>query len=144
MVIYFKAYINSQLYILGRAKLHWNFSSILKDDSDIHRFSNRKASGAFLIQLEIFQHSSALPNIKYKYSVLFCVICIDYICILCMSRILFFANLLCSFADFLAKVKIYWCFRRVLFNNCGNILWHYLHKYIVIWRVSYSFYYRGL
>ena len=29
-------------YILGRAKLRWNFSSIPKDGSDIHRFSNRK------------------------------------------------------------------------------------------------------
>ena len=51
--IYFKAYTNdlyisyknniSQFYfILGRAELHWNFSSILKDGFDIHRFSNRK------------------------------------------------------------------------------------------------------
>ena len=51
--IYFKAYTNglnishknniAQLYfILGRANLHWNFSSILKDGFDIHRFSNRK------------------------------------------------------------------------------------------------------
>ena len=51
--IYFKAYTNdlyisyknniSQLYfILGRAKLRWNFSSTLKDGFDIHRFSNRK------------------------------------------------------------------------------------------------------
>ena len=51
--IYFKAYTNdlyishknniAQLYfILGRAELHWNFSSILKDGFDIHRFSNRK------------------------------------------------------------------------------------------------------
>ena len=28
--------------MLGRAKLRWNFSSIPKDGSDIHRFSNRK------------------------------------------------------------------------------------------------------
>ena len=51
--IYFKAYTNdlyishknniAQLYfILGRAELCWNFSSILKDGFDIHRFSNRK------------------------------------------------------------------------------------------------------
>ena len=51
--IYFKAYTNDlyishknnivQLYfILGRAELCWNFSSILKDGFDIHRFSNRK------------------------------------------------------------------------------------------------------
>ena len=51
--IYFKAYTNdlyisyknniAQLYfILGRGvlKLCWNFSSILKDGFDIHRFSN--------------------------------------------------------------------------------------------------------
>ena len=47
--IYFKAYTNdlyishknniAQLYfILGRAKLHWKFSSILKDGFDMHRF----------------------------------------------------------------------------------------------------------
>ena len=51
--IYFKAYTNdlyiscknniAQLYfILGRAELLWNFSSMLKDGSYIHRFSNRK------------------------------------------------------------------------------------------------------
>ena len=51
--IYFKAYTNdlyishknniAQLFfILGRAELRWNFSSILKDGFDIHRFSNRK------------------------------------------------------------------------------------------------------
>ena len=50
---YFKAYTNdlyishknyiAQLYfILGRAELHRNFSSILKDGFDIHRFSKRK------------------------------------------------------------------------------------------------------
>ena len=32
-----------ELYIiLGRADLHWDFFSKHKDDSDIHRFSNRK------------------------------------------------------------------------------------------------------
>ena len=51
--IYFKAYTNDeyisdrnkivQLYfILGTAELRWIFSSILKDDFDIYRFSNRK------------------------------------------------------------------------------------------------------
>ena len=51
--IYFEAYTNdqymwhknniAQLYlILGTTELHWNFSSILKDVTDIHRFSNRK------------------------------------------------------------------------------------------------------
>ena len=51
--VYFKAYTNNlcishknniaQLYfILGRAELHRNFSSILRDGFDIHRFSNRK------------------------------------------------------------------------------------------------------
>ena len=29
-------------YILGTAKLRWNFSNIRKDGFDIHRFSNRK------------------------------------------------------------------------------------------------------
>ena len=51
--IYFKTYTNdlyisdknntAQLYfILGRAELHWNFTSILKDAFDIYRFFNRK------------------------------------------------------------------------------------------------------
>ena len=51
--IYFEAYTNDQYishknniaqlyFILGTAELHWNFSSIPKDDPDIHRFSNRK------------------------------------------------------------------------------------------------------
>ena len=50
--IYFKAYTSdlyishknniAQLYfIYGRAELRWNFSNILKDAFDIHRFSNR-------------------------------------------------------------------------------------------------------
>ena len=49
--IYFKAYkydlyishknnIAQLYFILGRAELHWNFPSILKDGFDIHRFSN--------------------------------------------------------------------------------------------------------
>ena len=58
--IFFKAYTRDlyishknnivQLYfILGRAKLRWNFSSILKDGFDIHRLSNRKwVAGASL------------------------------------------------------------------------------------------------
>ena len=65
------------------SKLRWNFSSTPKDGSDIHRFSNRKwvsgicfvgnlwISGASLSWLEIFQHSSALPNIKYNCVALF-------------------------------------------------------------------------
>ena len=92
--IYFKAYINdlyishknniAQLYfILGRAELGWNFSSILMDGFDIHRFSNRKwvltmcsvgnlwISEVSLSQLEKFQRSSALPNIKYNCAILF-------------------------------------------------------------------------
>ena len=73
-----------QLYfILGRAELHWNFSSKPKDGSDIHRFSNRKwvstmctvgnlwISEASLSKLEKFQHSLALLNIKYNCAVLF-------------------------------------------------------------------------
>ena len=74
---------STQLYfILGRAKLRWNFSSIPKDGSDIHRFSNRKwvstmctvgnlgISGASLSKLKKFQCNSALPNIKYNCVVL--------------------------------------------------------------------------
>ena len=93
--IYFESYINTQynwlqnntaqLYFkLGRAKLHWNFSSIPKDGSDIHRFSNMKSVSTMytvgnlwiscitsLSKLEKFQHSLALPNIKYNCAVLF-------------------------------------------------------------------------
>ena len=47
--IYFEAYTNDQYishknniaqlyFILGRAELRWNFSSLLRDASDIHRF----------------------------------------------------------------------------------------------------------
>ena len=50
---YFEAYRNDQYiwhknnitqlyFILGRAKLCWNFSSEPKDVPDIYRFSNRK------------------------------------------------------------------------------------------------------
>ena len=53
--IYFDIYTNDQYiwhknniaqlyFILGRAELRWNFSSIPKDGPDIHRFSNRKVS----------------------------------------------------------------------------------------------------
>ena len=67
----------------GRAELHWNFSSIPKDGSDIHRFSNRKwvstmctvgnlwISEASLSKLEKFQCSLVLLNIKYNYAVSF-------------------------------------------------------------------------
>ena len=51
--IYFKAYTSDQYisdknnivqlyFILGRHELCWNFSCILKDGFDIHRFSNGK------------------------------------------------------------------------------------------------------
>ena len=71
------------LHILWRTKLHWSFSSISKDGSDIHRFSNRKwvstvgnvenlgISEAFLSKLEQFKHSLALPNIKCNCAILF-------------------------------------------------------------------------
>ena len=66
----------------------WNFSSMPKDGSDIHRFSNRKwvlipctvgnlwISQASPNKLGKFQHRSALPNIKYNCAVLFWVKCI--------------------------------------------------------------------
>ena len=53
--IYLEANINKQylwlrnntaqlffILVLGRANLHWNFCSIPKDGSDVHRFSNSK------------------------------------------------------------------------------------------------------
>ena len=90
----FKAYTNdlyishknniAQLYFIsGRAKLRWNFSSWLKDASDIHRFSalymvkthfllgNLWISKPSLSILEKFQHSLALPDIKYNCAILF-------------------------------------------------------------------------
>ena len=40
--IWFKTNTAQLYFTLGRAELHWNFSSIPNDGSDIHRFSNRK------------------------------------------------------------------------------------------------------
>ena len=63
--------------------LHWNYSTVPKDGSDIHRFSNLKwaltmwtvgnlwISGTSLSELKKFTHRSALPNIKYNCVVLF-------------------------------------------------------------------------
>ena len=34
--------IELSFFTLGRAELHWNFSSIPEDGSDIYRFSNKK------------------------------------------------------------------------------------------------------
>ena len=93
--IYFEAYTNDQYishknniaqlyFILGRAELHWNFSSWLRDASDIHRFpalhmvnthfmlENLWISKLSLCILEKFQRSSALPNIKYNCAILLC------------------------------------------------------------------------
>ena len=92
--IYFKAYTNdlyishknnfAQLYFIsGRAELHWNFSSWLRDASDIHRFpalymvktrfllGNLWISKPSLSILEKFQHSLALPDIKHNCAKLF-------------------------------------------------------------------------
>ena len=80
-----RKYIDTaQLYfILGRAELHWNFSSAPKDGSDIQRFSDRKwvltmcIAGNLWIsetsrsKLEKIQCSSVLPSIKYNCTVLF-------------------------------------------------------------------------
>ena len=76
----------AQLYfILGRVKLHWNFSSWLRDGSDIYRLpilhmvkthfllENLWISKPSLSILEKFQRSSALPNIKYNCSILYFV-----------------------------------------------------------------------
>ena len=92
--IYFEAYTNDQYiwhknniaqlyFILGRAELRWNFSSWLKDASDIYRLpilhmvkthfllENLWISKPSLSILKKFQRSSALPNIKYNCSILF-------------------------------------------------------------------------
>ena len=60
---------NAQLYsILCTANLHWNFSSIPKNGSDIHRFCSRKwvLTMCTVGNLWKFQCSMALPNIKYN------------------------------------------------------------------------------
>ena len=85
--IYFEEYSNAQYiwhnnniaqlyFILGRTELHWNFSSWLRDASDIHWFptlhmvkthfllENQLISKPSLSILEKFQRSLALPNIK--------------------------------------------------------------------------------
>ena len=74
----------AQLYfILGKAKLCWNFSSWIRDASDIHRFPTlHMVEIYFLLEnlwisvpslgiLENLQCSSAVPNIKYNCVVLF-------------------------------------------------------------------------
>ena len=69
--IHFKAHINdlyishknniAQLYfILGRAELRWNFSRILKDGFDIHRFSNRKCIDHLCMLQNIFSNRPPL------------------------------------------------------------------------------------
>ena len=68
---------------MGTPELRWNFSSILKDDSDIYRFPTlQMAAIHFLLENpsisesssgipEIFQRSSGVPIIKYYCIVLF-------------------------------------------------------------------------
>ena len=81
--IWHKNNITQFYFILGRAKLRWNFSSWLRDASDIHRFPTvHMVKTHFLLEnlwiskpslgiLERFQRSSALPNIKYNCAILF-------------------------------------------------------------------------
>ena len=68
---------------MGRPELRGNFSSILKDDSDIYRFpslhmaethfllANPSISESSLGILEKFPRSSGLPILIYNYVVLF-------------------------------------------------------------------------
>ena len=70
-------------FLIRAAELRWNFSSLLRDASDIHRFPTvHMVETHFLLEnllisepslgiLEKFQCSSALPNIKYNRAVLF-------------------------------------------------------------------------
>ena len=92
--IFFEPYTNDQYiwhrnniaqlcFILRTAKLHWNFSSWLRDASDIYRFptvhmakthflsENLWISKPSLSLVEKCQCSSAVPNIKYNYIILF-------------------------------------------------------------------------
>ena len=66
---------NIELLILERANLHWNFSSIPKNGSDMYSnmyfVGNLSVSKAYRSKLEKFQCSLALPNIKYNSSILF-------------------------------------------------------------------------
>ena len=92
--IYFETWINNQYnwlqnniaqlyFILWRAKLCWNFSSCLRDATDIYRFpivhmvkthfllENLWISEPSLGIMEKFQCSLTLPNIKYNCAVSF-------------------------------------------------------------------------
>ena len=84
LLIFVVSKLMEKLYfILGRAEWRWNFSSILKDGSYIHRFQKvHMVETHFLLEnlwisepslgiLEKFQHSSALPNIEYNCALLF-------------------------------------------------------------------------
>ena len=122
--IYFQEYINNQYiwhknntaqlyFILGRADLHWNFFSIPKNDSDIHRFCSRKwvLTMCTVGNLGKFQCSMALPNITYNGANVSNVLVINLyfkITIVKPSQ----NWLLC-----LKTVRIYWASFRVL-NSC--------------------------
>ena len=71
--IYFEAYTNDQYiwhknniaqlcFILRTAELCWNFFSILKNGSDIYRFSNRKWLLTKSELTEMLKNSPNLPN----------------------------------------------------------------------------------
>ena len=54
----------AQLYfILGRAELHWNFSSLLKDGFDIHSFPTGSGSQPYAV-LEILSSVTASESMK--------------------------------------------------------------------------------
>ena len=56
---------------MGRVDLHRNFSSLLKDAPDIHRFPAVASGWKILRLLKKFLHRSTVLDIKYNRAALF-------------------------------------------------------------------------
>ena len=107
-------------FILGRAELRWNFSTIPQDGSDINRFltamctvRNLWISEPSWGIVEKFQRSSALPDIKYNFVVLF--LRQMYWLFIYVSKYFLIDHHCKRYVRIfwsLAKGKIYWCSRR--------------------------------
>ena len=133
--IYLGTYINkeyiclktntTQLYlILGRANLHWNFSSLFRDDTDIQSFpTGDMFSTHFVLEylwiseptfgiLEKFQPWLTYPIMKYNCALIFWDKCSPYLCIL--PNIFSCTSIRCSCAVCSGGLKSYanysvWC-----------------------------------
>ena len=111
----------TQLYfILGGPYLCWKFSIITWDSSDIHRFSvmHITVGKSFNIRATHFQHSSASPNIKYNYVILF--LCQLYLLIIYASKYFLIDYHYKRYVRIYwspGKGKIYWCSRSARKGN---------------------------